>query len=131
MANKPRREKREIHIVRIACLVLGVLSLYKSYSLYEVKSVSLSLLFLYIGVAFAFLAIRSFKNKPKYEDVADNFLKEVWAETIPPHGKVSWPNKKMILGSTLVVFVACAILTGYLAIVDTIFLKLINVVIGR
>lgn len=131
MANRPRREKREIHIVRIAYLVLGILSFYKSYSLYEAKSISLSLIFLYIGVALIFLTIRSFKSKPEYEERADNFIKEVLAETMPPHGKVSWPNKKIILGSTLVVFVACAILTLYLGVVDFVFLKLINFIVGR
>lgn len=59
------------------------------------------------------------------------FLKEVWLEIDPKKGKVSWPNRKMIFGSTMVVIVLVLILTLYIYIIDAISISLINLLIGR
>lgn len=59
------------------------------------------------------------------------FLKEVWTEVEPKGGKVSWPNRKMILASTTVVIICVSIITLYIYIVDAVFILLINQLIGR
>jgi preprotein translocase SecE subunit len=65
----------------------------------------------------------------EYYNISKAFLKEVWIETAPPGGKVSWPTKKMIAGSTLVVVVVVLIFALYLAIVDYISLNIMMVLI--
>ncbi len=52
------------------------------------------------------------------------FLKEVWIETNPNTGKVSWPSKKAIIGSTIAVLISVIIFTLYLALVDYISLNI-------
>ncbi|MEW6679968.1 MAG: preprotein translocase subunit SecE, partial [bacterium] len=52
------------------------------------------------------------------------FLKEVWIETNPKTGKVSWPGKKAIIGSTIAVLIAVVIFSLYLGIVDYISLNI-------
>lgn len=46
------------------------------------------------------------------------FLKEVWIETNPKTGKVSWPGKKAIIGSTIAVLISVIIFGLYLALTD-------------
>jgi len=50
----------------------------------------------------------------EYVEKVTTFLQEVRSET----KKVTWPNRKDILGSTLVVVVAVFIIAGFLGIVD-------------
>ncbi|MFH1563972.1 MAG: preprotein translocase subunit SecE [Nitrospirota bacterium] len=59
------------------------------------------------------------------------FLNEVWNEVNPKQGKVSWPNRKMIMGSTAVVIVCVLIITLYIYIIDAISITLINQLVGR
>ena len=65
-----------------------------------------------------------------YYEISRAFLREVWVETAPPHGKVSWPTKKVVIGSTIVVIVAVLIFSFYLAIVDYIFSSIMLVLVG-
>ncbi|MDI6785179.1 MAG: preprotein translocase subunit SecE [bacterium] len=58
------------------------------------------------------------------------FLKEVWLETVPPTGKVSWPDRKLTLNSTLIVIICIVIVSFYIGIVDLILTKLINLIVG-
>lgn len=46
------------------------------------------------------------------------YLSEVWGEVRPHEGKVSWPNREEIQGSTWVVVVTVALIGGYLMLVD-------------
>ena len=50
----------------------------------------------------------------EYIDKMTTFLQEVHAET----KKVTWPNRRDVLGSTLVVIVAVFVIAGFLGIVD-------------
>lgn len=52
------------------------------------------------------------------------FLKEVWIETNPKTGKVSWPSKKAIIGSTIAVLISVVIFSLYLALTDFISLNI-------
>jgi preprotein translocase SecE subunit len=67
----------------------------------------------------------------KYIKKAKNFLQEVWIEVNPKVGKVSWPAKKIILGSTIVVLITVAIIALYIFIVDMISAGIMGVIIGR
>jgi preprotein translocase subunit SecE len=49
-----------------------------------------------------------------YIEKATAFLQEVHAET----KKVTWPGRKDVLGSTLVVIVAVFIIAGFLGVID-------------
>jgi preprotein translocase subunit SecE len=59
---------------------------------------------------------------------AKNFLKEVWAEVAPRKGKVSWPDRKTVLSSTVIVFVTVGLVTVYIGILDAIFAKLVEMI---
>jgi preprotein translocase subunit SecE len=50
----------------------------------------------------------------EYTAKVTTFLQEVHAET----KKVTWPSRKDVLGSTLVVIVAVFVIAGFLGIVD-------------
>jgi preprotein translocase subunit SecE len=50
----------------------------------------------------------------EYIDKMTTFLQEVHAET----KKVTWPNRRDLLGSTLVVVVAVFLIAGFLGIID-------------
>ncbi|HXH14170.1 MAG TPA: preprotein translocase subunit SecE [Alphaproteobacteria bacterium] len=50
----------------------------------------------------------------EYIDKMTTFLQDVHAET----KKVTWPNRRDVLGSTLVVIVAVFLIAGFLGIVD-------------
>lgn len=52
------------------------------------------------------------------------FLREVWIETNPKTGKVSWPGKKAIIGSTIAVLISVVIFSLYLALADYISLTI-------
>lgn len=54
------------------------------------------------------------------------FLKEVQAEL----GKVTWPNRKQIAGSTVVVIVLVFIIAAFLGFVDVALSKLVQVVLA-
>lgn len=58
------------------------------------------------------------------------FLKEVWLETVPPTGKVSWPDRKLTLNSTLIVIVAIIIVSFYIGIIDLILTKVVSLIVG-
>jgi preprotein translocase subunit SecE len=49
-----------------------------------------------------------------YIDKVVTFLQEVQAET----KKVTWPNRKDVFGSTLVVIVAVFVIAGFLGVID-------------
>lgn len=57
------------------------------------------------------------------------FLKEVWLETVPPTGKISWPNRKLTFNSTLIVIVAVVIVSFYIGIIDLILTKIISLIV--
>jgi preprotein translocase SecE subunit len=65
-----------------------------------------------------------------YYEISRAFLREVWVETAPPHGKVSWPTKKIVIGSTIVVIIAVLIFSLYLAVVDYLFSSIMMALIG-
>jgi preprotein translocase subunit SecE len=50
----------------------------------------------------------------EYVEQVTNFLQDVHAET----KKVTWPSRKDIMGSTMVVVVAVFVIAGYLGIID-------------
>jgi preprotein translocase subunit SecE len=50
----------------------------------------------------------------EYVELVTNFLQDVHAET----KKVTWPSRKDIMGSTVVVVVAVFIIAGFLGIID-------------
>lgn len=50
----------------------------------------------------------------EYVEKVTTFLQDVHAET----KKVTWPSRKEVLGSTLVVIVAVLIIAGFLGIID-------------
>ncbi|MDI6794593.1 MAG: preprotein translocase subunit SecE [bacterium] len=64
-------------------------------------------------------------------DKLKKFLREVWLEVAPPHGKVAWPSRKMVVGSTTVVFIVVAILSVYIGVVDVVLSKAVNFIISR
>jgi preprotein translocase SecE subunit len=67
----------------------------------------------------------------KYIKKTKNFLQEVWIEVNPRVGKVSWPAKKIILGSTIVVLITVSIIALYIFIVDMISAGIMGIIIGR
>jgi preprotein translocase SecE subunit len=58
-------------------------------------------------------------------------LKECWGEVAPPHGKVSWPDRKTVIASTGIVFITVALVSIYLGIVDLIVQAILGVVFKR
>ena len=54
-----------------------------------------------------------------------NFFKEITVEL----GKVSWPNRNELLGSTVVVIIGIVIMAAYIGICDFIFSKSIHFII--
>ncbi|MEW6606833.1 MAG: preprotein translocase subunit SecE [bacterium] len=62
---------------------------------------------------------------------AKKFLNEVWTEVNPKQGKVSWPDRKTIIGSTAVVIICVLIITLYIYLADVIFIVVVNQLIGR
>jgi preprotein translocase subunit SecE len=59
-------------------------------------------------------AIRESDGMREYVEKVTTFLQDVHAET----KKVTWPSRKDVLGSTLVVIVAVFIIAGFLGIID-------------
>ena len=57
---------------------------------------------------------------------AASYFKEVRVET----GKVSWPNRKEIRQSTIVVLITCAILAALIFVIDQVFVRLLGLVFG-
>jgi preprotein translocase subunit SecE len=57
---------------------------------------------------------------------ATSYFKEVRAET----SKVSWPNRKEIRQSTIVVLITCAILAALIFVIDQVFVRLLGLVFG-
>jgi preprotein translocase subunit SecE len=45
--------------------------------------------------------------------------------------KVSWPNKEELIGSTVVVLVSLAILSGFIGVCDILLSKTINIIMAR
>lgn len=58
------------------------------------------------------------------------YLSEVWGEVKPGDGKVSWPNRDEVRGSTWVVVVTVGILGLYLGVVDLIVGYLMSAILG-
>ena len=54
------------------------------------------------------------------------FLLEVWVEL----KKTSWPNRKEVYGTTIVVLIAIVICAAFLYVVDLSLSKIMNVIIG-
>ena len=50
----------------------------------------------------------------EYVEQVTNFLQDVHAET----KKVTWPSRKDVMGSTVVVVVAVFVIAGFLGIID-------------
>lgn len=53
------------------------------------------------------------------------FLSEVWVEL----KKTSWPNRKEVYGTTVVVIITTLICSGFLYIVDMILMKVMNFIL--
>jgi preprotein translocase SecE subunit len=60
-----------------------------------------------------------------------NFLKGVWDEVSPRRGKVSWPERRTVLGSTLVVIICVSLVAAFIAIVDGLAGLIFNILVGR
>lgn len=58
---------------------------------------------------------------------ARQFYREVRSEL----GKVTWPNRREILGTTVVVLVFTIVCAGYLSIIDEISFRAIGWIMGR
>lgn len=57
---------------------------------------------------------------------AADFVREAWQEL----KKVHWPTRKETYAATLVVIVVVVLISGYLALVDLVLTKAIQVIIG-
>jgi preprotein translocase subunit SecE len=65
-------------------------------------------------------------NKPAEKKGITKFLRDVRVEM----GKVTWPTRKDLAQSTLVVLVAVAIATAYTGVLDVVFEKALNFVVN-
>ena len=65
-------------------------------------------------------------NRPAEKKGFMKFLRDVRVEM----GKVTWPTRKDLAQSTLVVLVAVAIATLYTGVLDTVFAKIVDVVVN-
>ena len=54
-----------------------------------------------------------------------NFIKEARAEL----KKVTWPNKKQLISSTVVVIITVALVAIFLGIVDLIFSRIVTIIL--
>ena len=54
-----------------------------------------------------------------------NFIKEARAEL----KKVTWPNRKQLISSTIVVLITVALVAVFLGIVDLVFSRLVTVIL--
>ena len=61
----------------------------------------------------------------EYVERVGSFLQDVHAET----KKVTWPSRKDVIGSTVVVVVAVFVLAGFLGIIDFVLSLLIGLLI--
>lgn len=68
------------------------------------------------------------ENLQKKLILCKNFLGEVGEEVLR---KVSWPNRKTVLGSTVVVIIFVLFVALFIAIVDGLAGLIINLLIGR
>lgn len=66
----------------------------------------------------------------KYFTQFRQYLAEVWGEVKPTDGKVSWPSREDVRGSTVVVIATVAILALYLGAIDIVFGWLIARLLG-
>lgn len=55
------------------------------------------------------------------------FFKDVKLEMM----KVSWPTKDELIGSTVIVLVSLAILSGFIGLCDIILSKIVNIIMTR
>lgn len=56
-----------------------------------------------------------------------HFFKDVKLEMT----KVSWPTKDELIGSTVIVLVSLAILSGFIGLCDIILSKIVNIIMTR
>jgi preprotein translocase subunit SecE len=61
----------------------------------------------------------------EWVDKAIRFFREVRAEL----GKVSWPSRKEIIGSTAVVLISVFILSFFLGLVDVVLQKIMSAIL--
>jgi preprotein translocase subunit SecE len=61
----------------------------------------------------------------EWVDKAIRFFKEVRAEL----GKVSWPSRKEVIGSTAVVLISVFILSFFLGLVDVVLNKIMSAIL--
>ncbi len=54
------------------------------------------------------------------------FGKEIWMETNPKTGKVTWPNRKIIVGSTIAVLIAVVLIAIFIGIADVISMSIVK-----
>lgn len=54
-----------------------------------------------------------------------NFVKEARAEL----KKVTWPNKKQLISSTIVVIITVAIVAVFLGVVDLVFSRIVTMIL--
>lgn len=80
----------------------------------------------YFGILFAIGGIRNVTKKPEREANWERFLREVWLEVAPTHGKVTWPDRKTVLGSAVVVLVVIFLISIYIGVADIIFARLMK-----
>ena len=70
---------------------------------------------------------RAGKGKPAEKRQRGKFLRDVRAEM----AKVSWPSRKDLIQSTIVVLVAVAIATLYTGAIDTVFGRVVDFVVAH
>jgi preprotein translocase subunit SecE len=56
---------------------------------------------------------------------AINFIKEARAEL----RKVTWPNRKQLISSTIVVIITVALVAVFLGVVDLIFSRIVTIIL--
>lgn len=109
----------------IITAIYGLLSLIAFFMTYSFSqqgySLVVILLPLYFGIVFLVGGARNIIKKPEREVVWEKFLREVWMEIVPPHGKVTWPDRKTVFGSTVIVLVTVLLVSIYIGILDIIF----------
>jgi len=52
------------------------------------------------------------------------FFKDIQVEM----SKVSWPSKDELIGSTIVVIVSLAVLSGFIGVCDVVLSKIVNII---